>query len=102
VFTVKSHNRHNEAQVGQSGFIRTSDLREPSGADKRITHATYACDGHGTRCAYSKNPDGSMGIAYTIDTTKQILTWQRSWDGDEVNDIYTVFYEVFACVQHCS
>lgn len=101
VFTVETHNRHNMAQVGMSGFVRTSDLREPAGAEKRITRATYRCEGHGNRCGYSKNPNGSMDIAYQLDENRQTLAWQRSWDGDTVFDIYTVYYEVFACVRNC-
>lgn len=102
VFTVETHNRHNMAQVGMSAFIRTSELREPVGAEKRITRATYRCEGHGIRCAFSKNPNGSMDIAYQLDENKQTLTWQRSWDGDPVTDIYTVYYEVYTCVRNCS
>lgn len=101
VFTVETHNRHNMAQVGMSGFIRASDLREPAGAEKRITRATYRCEGHGNRCGWSKNPNGSMDIAYQLDDNRQTLTWQRSWDGDPVTDIYTVYYEVYACVRNC-
>ena len=101
-FPIKTHNRHNEAQVGQSGFIRVDDLNDPPNTEKRITSATYRCEGHGDRCGWSMNPAGGYEISYKISADKKTLTWQRSWDGDEVYDIYTVYYEVYRCVENCS
>ncbi|HWW73453.1 MAG TPA: hypothetical protein VN089_26195 [Duganella sp.] len=102
-FPVQTQNRHKESQVGKSETISTQQLKDPIGLEKRIIGAKYSCSGIDHRCDWSKNYQGGSDGQYEISSDKQSITWFRSWDGDPVDEVNTVFYEVFqrVCKKYC-
>ncbi|TXH00034.1 MAG: hypothetical protein E6R08_00955 [Nevskiaceae bacterium] len=99
---VTSHNRHNESKVGYGQTEFLSQFPELRGLETRIVGVDYHCSGVDGRCAWSQDGNGGHGKNVAIAPDKQSFYWFRSWDGDPVDEVYTVFLEAYVCVEGCA
>lgn len=81
----------------------TVELSDRSG---EITSVSYSCRNpvDFDRCPWSLNPDTDDTSAnVVIAADRKSFTWKRRWNGDPVDDIYTVRYRVprEVCVENC-
>lgn len=87
--SVTTENRHGRADILVQN--RCSLSTAPQGA--KIYRVEYSCTNPRCGWSYHSEPARGNGMDVVIESDRTIL-WKRRWDGDPVEERYTMYYEV--------